>query len=328
MLILTASEVAAVFDMEEAFAATREAAIAVSERTAVSPQRTALHAGEPQAEVLVMPGVVDDALIGTKTWYTYGRQLASAPSTAAFITVLDPELGEEVLVEGSRITDFRTGALSGLAVEKLAAPEAETLTVIGAGIQARTQILAILHARPSIQRVRVASRTAGRRNEFVATMNSELKDRGYRVVISAADDVASAVGEADIVVAATTSSSPVVFDEWITKPGVVLCGVGSHDRQSSEIDSALVARAHTVAVDSFTGGLDGAADISAPVEQGLIKRDAVIELGDLIRWEVALPSELSVFKSVGFSAADIVAAAYAARAATRRGLGRRVDLHR
>lgn len=327
MLILTASEVAAVFDMEEAFAATKEAAVAVSDGTAVSPQRIALHATGPQAEALVMPGVVDDALIGTKTWYTYGRRLTSAPATAAFITVLDPELGEEVLVEGSRITDFRTGAISGLAVEKLAGPQVETLTVIGAGIQARTQVLAILHARPSIQRILVTSRTASRRDEFVATMSSELLGKGHRVTIEVSDDPASAAGVADILVAATTSSSPVVFDEWITKPDVVVCGVGSHDRRSSELDSALVGRANTVAVDTLTGGLDGAADISVPVEQGLVARDSVIELGELLRWEGAAAEGLSVFKSVGFSSADIIAAAHAARAAAHRGLGQRIDLH-
>lgn len=327
MLILNASEVAQVFDMKAAFASTKEAAIAVTSGAALSPPRTALHAEGPSAEVLVMPGVVDQRLVGTKTWYSYGTPLASAPGTAAFITVLDPDLGEEVLVEGSLITDFRTGALSGLAAEKLAPEQAETLTVIGAGIQARTQILAVLHARPRMTTILVSSRTPSRREAFVEQMQQELKTVGYEVTVQAAEGPAAAVAAGDVVVAATTSSSPVIQDEWITKPEVLICGVGSHDLQSTELQPATVGRAQTVVVDSYTGGLDGAADISGPVSEGVLERSKVIELGDLVQQSSPNAGGISVFKSVGFSAADIVAAAQVARAGAAAGLGHRVDLH-
>ncbi len=326
MLILTASDVAQVFDMKAAFAATKQAAIAVSAGTAQSPRRIALHADKPAAEALVMPGVVDDDLLGTKVWFTYGQPRNSVPGTGALIYVHDPELGEEVLVEGGMITDFRTGAIAGLAAEHLAPDDVATLTVLGAGIQARTQILAMLHARPSIEKILVSSRTKSRLDAFIEAMRSEIAQLPHGAIIEAADSPPVAVAAGDIVVAATTSSQPVIQDSWVTKPGAIICGVGSHDRQSTEIDPALVQRANTLVVDTFTGGLDGAADISDPVDHGLVSRDSVIELGDLLQ-RPRTTAGLTVFKSVGFSSADLISAAVAARAAAKAGLGQRINLH-
>ncbi len=327
MLIITASDVAALFDMTAAFAATREAAIAVSESRTQSPTRAALHTTDPAAEALVMPGVVDGRLIGTKTWYSYRTPLRAMPGTGAFITLLDPEIGEEVLVEGGLITDLRTGAIAGLAAEALATDDATTLTVIGAGIQARTQILAMLHARPSLEEVAVVSRSRDRRDAFVERMTAEIATTGSSARITASDDPVRAVGAADIVVAATTASSPVILDEWITRRDVLVCGVGSHDTESAEIAPDLVARADAIVVDTIAGGLDGAGDVLGPVAAGTVDRRRVRDLGALLSNPPEDRSGLAIFKSVGFSASDIVAASAVARRAIAEGRGTRVDVH-
>lgn len=130
-------------------------------------------------------------------------------------------------------------------------------------------------------------------------------------------------------VAATTSSTPVVADAWIGD-GALVCGVGSHDRQSTELEPATVARAEVVAVDTLRGGVDGALDASGPIEAGLISRDDVVELGDLVTGAVpgrTTTTGITVFKSVGFATSDVVVAALVAERAVELGAGTVVDLH-
>ncbi|RNE56507.1 ornithine cyclodeaminase family protein [Cryobacterium tepidiphilum] len=329
MLILTASDVSEVFGMREAFESVREAAVAhVEARTAVPP-RVALRTAETDGEFLVMPGVVDASVFGTKVWFAFPEAHGSVPATAAMILLVDPGSGQEVLMDGSVITDMRTGAMTGLAAERLAPEGATTLAVIGTGIQARTQALALLHALPAIETIRVTSRSADRRQRFAGGLAAEVarehRDRAVRVV--AVDDGEGAVAGAQVVVAATTSAVPVIEDSWLDGD-VLVCSVGSHDPRSAEIAPATVGRASTVVVDTYVGGATGAGDVSGPIASGLLDPGSVIELGDLLLGRRS-PSRVGVriFKSVGFAAADVACARAVLTAARKRRLGRDVALH-
>lgn len=330
MLILTASDVAAVFGMPQAFDAVRSAAIAhVEVRTRV-PARVALSVPRTSGEFLVMPGVVDGRTFGTKVWFTFPEQHGSIPTTAAMVLLVDPETGQEVLMDGSVITDLRTGAMTGLAAEALAPAGATTVALIGTGIQARTQALALVHALPGIETIRVTSRNAARRERFAQELGAEIAHAhaGPAPRVVAMDDGESAVRGAAVVVAATTSSSPVIDDGWLDAEALV-CGVGSHDKQSAEIAPATVARASVVVVDTCGGGIDGAGDLGGPIASGILDRERVLELGDLLLHRPRVGARgIRVFKSVGFAAADVVSAGVVLAAARAKGLGREVDLHR
>ncbi|MBD7919974.1 ornithine cyclodeaminase family protein [Cellulomonas sp. Sa3CUA2] len=321
MLVLTAADVRAVLDMPAAMETTLEAARAhVAGRTSGSG-RVALSTASPAGEYLVMPGTVGEDRFGVKTWYT--ASYGGAWSTQALVLVLDPETGDEVLMDGSVITDLRTGAMTGIAATHLAPAGTTVATVIGAGRQARTQALALAVALPGLTTLRLTSRTAARRDALVATLARELAPHGVEVV--GVDDTAVACRGADVVVAATTSSSPVVHREWLGAD-VLVCGVGSHAPDAAELDAPTVAAAAVVAVDTRAGGVDGAGDLAGPVADGLLRREDVLELGEL--GAHALPrSGIRVFKSAGFAAADVTAGHHVARAARAAGLGLRIDLH-
>ena len=68
------------------------------------------------------------------------------------------ETGEPLaLMNASEITAIRTAAVSAVATRLLAREDAETLAIIGAGVQARTHLTALALVR-SIKRARVAAR--------------------------------------------------------------------------------------------------------------------------------------------------------------------------
>ncbi|GAB2458279.1 ornithine cyclodeaminase family protein [Nocardioides hungaricus] len=327
MRILSADDVRRVFTMTDALAVVEAAASIHVLGRADTPPRHQLATTEPAGELLVMPSVVGGSRFGVKVWHRFAESIGTIPGSSASILLLDPERGEEVLLDGEVITDLRTGAMTGVAARYLAAPGASEVAVIGSGIQARTQILALAEVLPTVRRVRVFSRNRSRLEAFVAMMRAEVLEAGVRVEATASAE--EAVVGADVVVAATTSSTPVIADAWIAS-GALVCGVGSHDRHSSELEPATVARAEVLAVDTLRGGVDGAADISGPIESGLVDRSAVAELGDVVRGAAAgrrTPEGIAVFKSVGFAACDVMAAAEVARRAAELGEGLVLDLH-
>jgi ornithine cyclodeaminase/alanine dehydrogenase-like protein (mu-crystallin family) len=327
MLILDASTVGRFYGMADAFRCVREAAIAhASGRTDVPP-RGAMTLGESDTELLVMPGVVDQRTFGLKVWYTSAAP-GTLAGTAALVLLAEPELGE-VLLDGSVITDLRTGAMTGLAAERLAPPGAEVAGIVGTGIQARTQAIALVHALPDLRTIRVTSRHEGRRRHFAAALQAELVALypGRVVHVEPAATAEETCVGAGVVVAATTSTTPVVRDEWI-QGDVLVCGVGSHAPDAAELEEALVSRAGTVVVDTRRGGLDGAGDVQSSVRAGALRREQVIELGELLSSPPqSRPGGVSVFKSVGFSAADVVSARDVAARAVAAGAGFRLDLH-
>ena len=126
-----------------------------------------------------------------------------------------PDTGELIGVfNASAITAIRTAAVSAVATKLLAREDAKTLAIVGAGVQGRSHLRAIPHAR-DLRDVRVLKR---------------------------GDDVEKAVRDADIVVLATSSREPVIRREWL-KPGVHINAVGSSIATTREVDTATMAAA-------------------------------------------------------------------------------------
>ena len=158
MRILTASDIRPVLTLDDVFAATRRAAIAHVENRTQLPARSVLTLDEGHGEFLVMPGVVGKTHFGVKTWFAFGDPVAPLPGTAAVIHLVDSQTREEVIMDGSLITELRTGAITGLAASRLAPGASSKLAVIGSGRHARTQATALVHAVPGIVGISVFSR--------------------------------------------------------------------------------------------------------------------------------------------------------------------------
>src|SRR5690606_28290730 len=94
---------------------------------------------------LLMPAFDGERALGQKAVSVYRDNPARGlPTVHALITLFDAESGAPVaLLEGTYLTALRTGAVTGLAVDLLAAPDAKTLTIIGAGGTATAQIEAV-----------------------------------------------------------------------------------------------------------------------------------------------------------------------------------------
>jgi ornithine cyclodeaminase/alanine dehydrogenase-like protein (mu-crystallin family) len=205
-----------------------------------------------------------------------------------------------------------TGAVG---TDILARPDCRVLALYGSGRQARRHLAVMCTIRPSIEEVRVFSRSAENRGRFVARMQPQIRAR-----IAAVESPEAAARGADLICLATGSNVPVLFGAWLG-PGqhvtsIVAGGKGAPQQGSvplprRELDDAVIARAHcVVATLKEQAIMDEQADLFEPVAKGITSWDKIADLGELVAGRAKgrnSPHDITVFKQnsdqgVGFMA--------------------------
>jgi ornithine cyclodeaminase/alanine dehydrogenase-like protein (mu-crystallin family) len=225
------------------------------------------------------------------------------PAVMGLYLLLDGTTGEpQALIDGQRLTQWRTACASALASSYLAREDASQLLVVGAG--ALAPFLARAHAavRP-IGKISIWNRTPANAETVVA----ELRADGFDA--SVAQDLDAAVAEADIVSCATISTTPLVKGALL-KPGAHLDLVGAFTPEMRESDDEAIRRAR-VYVDTRAGALKEAGDIVQPLASGVLRNeDIVADLHELARGQKpgrGNADEITLFKSVGAALEDLAA---------------------
>ncbi|MCL7746866.1 ornithine cyclodeaminase family protein [Halalkalibacter alkaliphilus] len=200
----------------------------------VLPTKSTLRWGNLDAEttsgrINSMPGY-----IGGEFQATGIKWISSAPSNpfkynlprAAGVIVLNNEetLLPEVIMDGTLISAMRTGAVSGVVAKYLAKEDSKVLGLVGAGVQNRTQLMAIQAVCPSIEKVKVADLNLERAQAFCDDMASIMPHAAFEVVSGAEE----AVRGSDIFITATVTEKPIVKKGWVDE-GSLHIHVGSHE---------------------------------------------------------------------------------------------------
>jgi len=321
---LSAAEVARCLPMNKAIAAMREAFIAFFSGKTVVPERIHTEMPEYNGTALFMPVYSpDQARIGLKV-VTVSRDNPSKnlPQIHALVLVFDAATGRPLAVmDGAHLTALRTGAASGLATDLLAAPQSKVAAVFGAGVQGRTQLVAVCSVRP-IEEANIFDPDLSRAEKFAEAMQESL---GISITVSANT---SDLARADVICTATTSSTP-VFDDQDIKSGVHINGVGSYKPDMQEIPAATVIRSHLI-VDSRKSCLAEAGDLLVPMKNGLIDENHIkAELGEIASGDKpgrTSENEITMFKSVGNAVQDLTAAEHILHTADKMNLGTELSL--
>jgi ornithine cyclodeaminase/alanine dehydrogenase-like protein (mu-crystallin family) len=315
--ILSASDVRAALPMPKAIEAMKRAFGQLSAGQATVPLRAQI--STDKGTTLFMPAYLHQTRdLGIKIVSVYGdNPNLGLPLVTATVLALDPQTGLcKALLDGNSLTAIRTGAGGGLAAELLARRDAKVVGLFGAGVQARAQLEAVLAVR-DIEQVNLISRTQTSAEKLAAEIETWTKSPAVHLVSTPRH----AVQDADIVIAATTSGTP-LFDGNHLKPGTHITAVGAYTPETREIDTATVQRARIV-VDSREACLAEAGDIlipNAPIDA---------EIGEIVNGDKPgreSADELTFFKSVGVAVQDAVAAAAVLAEAEVMGLGTVVAL--
>lgn len=263
--------------------------------------------------LLLMPAWTDFNAAGTSTGGFVGVKVVTVspdnnalgkPAVMGLYLLLDGVTGEpRALIDGQRLTQWRTACASALAASYLAHEDASRLLIIGAG--ALCPFLAKAHSavRP-IRDITIWNRTPQNAEKAAAALRAEGFNAG------AASDLDEALGQADIISSATISTEPLVKGALL-KPGAHVDLVGGFTPAMREADDDAIRRA-SVYVDTRAGATKEAGDIVQPLASGVLKAEAIVaDLHELTRGEKTGRqdgSEITLFKSVGAALEDLAAA--------------------
>ena len=306
MLLLSREDIKKVFTMKDAIEADKKAFQLVVEGKCDAPLRTNIQAPKHEGCFLFMPAYVEEMdTASLKIINIFPHNIDNGiPSSPAQVLLIDGKTGIVIAVlDGTYVTQLRTGAASGAAFDVLARKDARIGALIGTGGQAATQLEAMLAAR-DIKEVRVFDLNYDRTKEFADRMQEELASYGAKIVDEAVEG-------ADLLITVTPSSKP-VFDASKVKEGATISCVGAYQPHMQEMDPAILTRASKIYFDSKEAVLSESGDILIPLEQGTItEEDFTGDLGNVIKGELAgreNEEEIIVFETVGVATQDLVAA--------------------
>jgi len=250
------------------------------------------------------PGLEGDGYIGVKiVTVSPDNNAKSLPAIMGVYLLLDGQTGEPcALIDGQRITLWRTACASALAADYLAREDASSMLMVGAGALAPFLVRAHASVRP-VRRVVVWNRTSANAERLVQTLQEE----GFEARL--AENIDDELGHADIVSCATISSVPLIHGARL-KPGTHVDLVGAFAPTMRESDDEAVRRAR-VFVDTYGGATKEAGDIVQALDSGALARDRIqADLYELCRGEKKgreSDDEITLFKSVGAAIEDLAA---------------------
>jgi ornithine cyclodeaminase len=321
--VLSAQDVSSLFSFDEGIAALAQALGRLQAGGAAMPDRGVLRAGRSSEDlqVLTMPAHVgpDAPVVVKLSALAPGNAAKGLPLVHAVVAVLDGRTGQILaLLEGASLTALRTGAMSALATRLLAREDARCVALIGAGEQAKTQLSAVCAVR-DIERVRIHSRTRSRAEALARWAEAlELSD------VAVATSVEQALGGADIVCTATSTSSPVpLMNEEHVRPGTHFNAIGGVDERACELPPRALARSYTV-VEQRGAALNEAGEVIEAIRLGVTTPSQIVEIGEIVTGRArgrSSAQEVTIFKSVGIAVQDAAIASMLYDKAVAGGVG-------
>ena len=310
VLVLDGRQVKQLLDLDELAEALRTAFRAVSDGSASVPARVAAHT--PAGLLGTMPGFVPGLGLAAKlVTYFRDNHRRGMPGHQAVVALFDPDDGRLLAVlDGTEITATRTAMSAAVAAQALAPAATRTIAVIGSGVQARSHLDAFRWAFPE-----AAIRLAGRTAAHVRALAVDYPE------VAVHDDVAEAVGEADLVCLTTDSDGPVIAHADLPV-GCHVSSVGS----GVEVVAATVAAARVF--------VESRAAATQPFPAGSrelagLDPESVTEIGEVLLGTKPgrqAEDELTLWKSMGHAGEDLAAATVVYRAAIASGVGQRLSL--
>jgi ornithine cyclodeaminase/alanine dehydrogenase-like protein (mu-crystallin family) len=227
------------------------------------------------------------------------------PTIQAALVVFSETGTPIALLDGTMVTQLRTGAASALASKYLSRPDSAHLVVIGTGALAPYMAMAHCTVRP-IKSISVW----GRRTANAVSTVESIRALVDGIAVEVSESLEKSVAMADIVCCATRSSTPILEGRWL-RLGTFVDLVGSFTRSCRESDDDVVLRSR-IFVDTYEGAFTEAGDVLDPLARGVITKDKIVgDLSDLVRGRVkgrGLEEEIILFKSVGTAIEDLAVA--------------------
>lgn len=296
----------------------------------IQPSKPVIRWGGPETEetrgrIMTMPSYLGGDLdVAGMKWIPSmpdNTKKLGMPRASAIIILTDPNTGFPLsIMDGTIASAMRTGAATGVAAKYLANPNSSVVGIIGAGVQSRTQLMAIKSVfREKIEKIKVFDLNEEKTIQFCKEMSKELNTN-----VVNASSAEEAIRDSDIVITATMSTFPYVKGEWL-KEGAFHSEISFWDTASEE-----VIHYDQVIVDDYEHVKEHGVDVSyRAVKEGYINREKVLDLGDVILNKVEgrqHKNEKILFNPIGMSIHDVSEAYRVYKLAKEKGIGKQLNL--
>jgi ornithine cyclodeaminase len=325
VLIVSQSEIADLLPMPACMEVMAEALKALTLQDAQMPLRQVLRLPESRNVLAAMPSYFGSRnAMGVKVISVFpGNHGTQFDSHQGAVLLFETKNGQLLaIMDASEITSIRTAAVSGAATRLLARESAHDLAILGSGVQARTHLEAMLHAR-RVDRIRVWSRNFDHAQAF-----AKRESNRHKQSVVPCKTAKEAVREADLICTTTSSPQPVLSGDWISE-GAHINAAGAYGAAVRELDTTAVVRSRLF-VDRRESTLNESGDFVMPYQEGVIGLDHIRgEIGEILAGQVkgrTSESEITIFKSMGLAIEDLASAAFIYEQAVQKKTGTWIEL--
>ena len=311
-LLIPASQVASLLTVEGCLRVVEASFRSYALKQALLPPKLYLTLPGGIGDFRAMPAFLSSASACGLKWVNVhpGNRRRGLPTVMALIVLNDPATGFPLaILDGTLITQMRTGAAGAVAAGYLARKDSSVLGLIGCGAQAETQ-LSFLRERFTLKQVLVWGPTASDRNHFLRRM------KRLTGILRPCASIEEVVRSSDIVTTVTPSRSPLIRAQWV-KPGTHLNAIGADAKGKQELDPQILKHSRVV-VDDITQACHSG-ELNVPFSKGQITlRDIDATLGEVVAGKKEgrrSSKEITVFDSTGLAIQDVAVASWIYRKA-------------
>jgi len=305
--LIKKSDVEKALTMKDCFEVTETAFRLYGEGKVQMPPKSYLYFEDYFGDLRCMPAYVRDiGAAGIKAVNVHpDNSNANLPTVMATILLVDPKTGFPLAVmDGTHITNMRTGAAGGIASKYLAKANCKKAAFIGAGVQARTQLSAMLIARPAIKEVAVFDIDKERAEAFAKHCVDD-----FTLNAGVAGSINEACAGADIINCTTSTRKPIVMKADVS-PGAHINAIGADAKGKQELDPAILPHARVVIDDWVQASHSG--EINVPVSHDqFTQKDIAAELGEVVAKGLKVrtsDNDITIFDSTGLAVQDLMTA--------------------
>ncbi|MGZ7119575.1 MAG: alanine dehydrogenase [Methanobacterium sp.] len=323
-ILLSYSQINDLMEMNDVLKSVETAYKVHAERKVQMPSKQYLFFKKFKGDLRIMPCFIrgmDESGVKNVNVHPDNPRKYGLPTVMGVIELVDPKTGFPISVmDGTWITNMRTGAAAGVATKYLARDNSEVLGLVGAGVQAATGLEAINEVM-DIKEVKVTCRTCQNRDEFAET--ASLK---YGIDVKAVDTIKEAVKGSDVLLTTTPAREPVVKSKWVEK-GTHINAMGADAPGKQELDSHVLQEAR-IFIDCWDQA-SHSGEINIPFHEGLVRKSDIIgKIGDVILGTApgrTSDDDITVFDSTGLAVQDIVTAWNVYEKAVKQGIGKKMN---
>lgn len=319
ILILGSEEIKEIYSIKEAIRVVEKAFMDHAKGIMRMPSKVYLDLPEHNGDFRAMPAYSAIGKVASIKWVNShpNNRKKHIPAVMGSLILNDARTALPLsFMDATILTSLRTGAAGGVAAKHLSRADAKTLAMVGCGMQAVYQAMAVLNVR-KIKSIRIYDTSREAKESFAQKIQELFK--GEVISCNSAEEC---VRDAHIVCTTTPAHEPVVFKDWIS-PGTHINAIGADAAGKRELDDSLL-KTSRIFVDEMEQA-SHSGEVNVPLKKNVIKPSQISgNIGDVLTGKIpgrTTEKEITIFDSTGLAIQDLASAHFIFKKAEKSGKG-------